>query len=316
MSTTHHTHANSTGHSSQLSTAVPSGSTSQAANTALSAPAKLQSQHTKFKLRPLDDNGDNYTQWCKMTTLMLKYKGLWDIVDGSTPPPAPVDAQAHLKWTQHNQEAQLQIMTALNGMPLNHILDAKSAKDVWDLLRVRYQGDNNLWQHYLLERLFTITFCDLDPMEPQIAEVVLTTCQLMDIGFPITDQLLASMIRIKLPESWNTLKTVLANTGGMAQTSKGVISQVLAEEHRRVHAAGGDAATYFAKAAPKGKKRHGKKMCSYCKNKGHTTSECRKCEQEEKPSGLNSALNTSSGKTLGKSSSGKSLSGKSSKPSS
>jgi len=26
----------------------------------------------KFDLRPLNDNGDNYTQWCKMITLMLK----------------------------------------------------------------------------------------------------------------------------------------------------------------------------------------------------------------------------------------------------
>jgi len=153
-------------------------------------------------------------------------------------------------------------------------------------------------------------------MEPQIAEVVSTACQLTDIGFPIMDQLLASMIRIKLPESWNTLKMVLANTGGTAQTSKGIISQVLAEEHRCVHAAGGDAATYFAKATPKGKKKHGKNMCSYCKNKGHTTSECRKHKQEEKPSGSNSAPNTSSGKTSGKSSSSKSSSSKSSKPSS
>jgi len=99
MSNTHRTHANSAGHSGQPSTAMPSGSTSQAANAALLAPAKLQFQYTKFELCLLDNNGDNYMQWCKMTTLMLKYKGLWDIIDGSTPSPVPADAQAHLKWT-------------------------------------------------------------------------------------------------------------------------------------------------------------------------------------------------------------------------
>ena len=136
-------------------------------------------------------------------------------------------------------------------------------------------------------------------------------CQLTDIGFPITVQLLARAIRIKMLESWNTLKTVLANTRGMAQTSKGVISQVLAKEHHRMHAAGGDVTVYYAKAAPKRKKKHENK-CFYCKNKGHTTSECHKCEQEEKLSRSNLALNTSSGKTLGKSMSGKSSSAKSS----
>jgi hypothetical protein len=129
-------------------------------------PAKAFPQHMKFDIQPLNDNGDNYTQWCKMIALMLKYKGLWDIVDGSTPAPVPVDAQGHLEWTQHDQEAQLQIMTALDSSSLNHILNTKTVKEVWDLLRVHYQGDNNLHQHYLLECLFTIAFHDLDPMEP------------------------------------------------------------------------------------------------------------------------------------------------------
>ncbi len=42
-------------------------------------------------------------------------------------------------------------MLALNCAPYNHVLDVKSAKEVWDLLKVHYQGDNNLHQHYLLE---------------------------------------------------------------------------------------------------------------------------------------------------------------------
>ena len=146
-------------------------------------------------------------------------------------------------------------------------------------------------------------------MELQIAEVVSISCQLTDIGFPITDQLLASAIRVKLPESWDTLKMVLANTGGTGQSSKGVISQILAEEHHCVHAMGGDATAYYAKSALKRKKKKVKK-CSYCNNKGHIASECCKCEHEERSSGLNLALNTSNGRLLGKSLSSKSLLGK------
>jgi len=68
------------------------GSTPQATNTVPSAPAKSPFLHTKLKVPLLDDNGDNYTHWCKMITLVLKYKGLWDIVDGSTPVPVTIDA--------------------------------------------------------------------------------------------------------------------------------------------------------------------------------------------------------------------------------
>jgi hypothetical protein len=92
-------------------------------------------------------------------------------------------------------------------------------------------------------------------MELQITDIMSITCQLTDIGFPIMNQLLASVIGVKLLESWDTLKMVLANTIGGAQTSKGVISQVLAEEHCWVHAAGGNATAYYAKSTLKGKKK-------------------------------------------------------------
>ena len=94
------------------------------------------------------------------------------------------------------------------------MLDTKTVKEVWDLLKVRYQGDNDLCQHYLLEHLFMMVFWDSEPLEPQITKVVSITCQLTDIGFPITNQLLAGAVQVKLPESWDTLKTVLANMAG------------------------------------------------------------------------------------------------------
>ena len=73
-----------------------------------------------------------------MITFMLKYKGLWDIVNRSMPMPVPMDAQEHLKWTQCDQKAQLQIITTLDSLPLNHVLNIKTAKEAWDLLRVCY----------------------------------------------------------------------------------------------------------------------------------------------------------------------------------
>jgi len=197
------THTNSQGTSMQLPTG-PSTSTAMPTPpkpSAPPAPAKLHPQHMKFDLRPLNNNGSNYSQWCKMITLTLKYKGLWTIVDRSLPAPALTDTQGHLEWTQQDQEAQLQIMTSLDSSLLNHVLDAKTAKEVWDLLQVHYQGDDDLRQHYLLERLFTTAFCDSDPMELQIADIVAIARQLTDIGFPILDQLLASAIRVKLLES-------------------------------------------------------------------------------------------------------------------
>ncbi len=159
-----------------------SGSRPQATNATPPAPAKLQSQHIKYEVPLLNDNGDDYTHWCKMVTLVLEHRGFWDVV-------------------------------ALSCAPCNHVLDVKTLKEIWDLLKARYQGDDELRQHYLLERLFMNSFLDTEVMELQIAEVVSITCQLTDIGFPVSDQWLTGMIKVKLPATWDTLKTVLSNTG-------------------------------------------------------------------------------------------------------
>ena len=111
---------------------------------------------------------------------------------------------------------------------------------------------------------------------------------------------------------------MLAHVDDGKLTSKGVIVQILAEEHRRIREDGGDAKAYYAKSPGKGKGKQNRrkdKKCSHCERKGHDVSECYtlKREQEEKASKANSRSGTpSSGKPSGKSSSTKSSSGKAS----
>ncbi len=95
------------------------------------------------------------------------------------------------------------------------------------------------------------------------------------------------------------LKTVLANAEEGKLTSKGVISQILTEEHCCIHVAGGDATAYYAKNSGKVKKKkdNGKK-CSHCKCKGHNISECHTLKwEQEKSSGSTFRSGTSSSVT-------------------
>jgi hypothetical protein len=237
------------------------------------------------------------------------------VVDSTFPAPDPAtDAQAHLDWSQCDQEAHLQLILTLSPALHDHVLDTTSSKEVWDMLKARYQGSGELRSHYLLERLFTTPFINSEPMEPQINNIVSIARQLNAINFPISDQWLTGMLRVKLPPSWNTLKTVLANVKDKKLMSKGVIAQILAEKHRCIREDGRDAKAYYAKSLGKGKgkpKCRKEKECSHCDRKGHNVSECyklkREKEEKEKVSKANSRSGTpSSSKSLNKSSSGKS----------
>jgi len=182
-----------------------SGSGSQTTNTgtAPGAPtARAPFHQAKLEIPLLDDSGDSYTCWCKTVTLVLRYQGLWDVVDGTFPAPDPAtDAQAHLDWSRRDQEAHLQLILTLSPALHDHVLDTTLSKEVWDMLKARYQGSGELRSHYLLERLFTTPFINSEPMEPQINNIVSIARQLNAINFPISDQWLTGMLRVKLPPS-------------------------------------------------------------------------------------------------------------------
>jgi hypothetical protein len=162
--------------------------------------ARALFHQAKLKIPLLDDRSDSYTCWCKTVTLVLRYQGLWDIVNSTSPAPDPAtDAQAHLDWSRHDQEAHLQLILALSPALHDHVLNMTSSKEVWDMLKAQYQGSGELQSHYLLERLFTTPFVDSEPMEPQFNNIVSIVRQLNAINFPVSDQWLTSMLRVKLP---------------------------------------------------------------------------------------------------------------------
>jgi hypothetical protein len=59
--------------------------------------------------------------------------------------------------------------------------------------------------------------------------------------------------------------------------SKGIIVQILAEEHHYIHKDSGDAKAYYAKSLGKGKGKWGnkkEKRCFHCDHKGHNILDC------------------------------------------
>jgi hypothetical protein len=132
MSTRRTTRANDSGPPDQTGDASGSGTqtnnaasqtnhaTNSSQSTATPAPAKPSSQPSKYEVPLLDDNGDDYTNWCKMVSLVLAHRGFWDVVDGTSPAPNPVtQPDAYRDWSERDREAQIQLLLALSCAPHN-----------------------------------------------------------------------------------------------------------------------------------------------------------------------------------------------------
>jgi len=157
-------------------------------------------------------------------------------------------------------------------------------------------------------------------MEPQLNKLVEASCNLESIGCGVNDKTLIYIIIMALPNALSMLKSILFNKDDMMLTSKVVISQILVDEEHRVHASGGTATAYFAKARKKpsrqgtGKGRDrdqdqncgdhewdNSEKCTHCNRTGHEVLECwmkkKDDEDKNKSSSAPKANSGSSGKS-------------------
>jgi len=183
-----------------------------------------------------------------------------------------MDPTGYAEWYEKDQEALLQIIVTLKMEGQNCMHNMQTSKECWDRLADQYEGEGNQQIIYLLEKLLMTPFLNTEPMQVQLNALTMTTQQLKVAGLSVDDKLLAFLIVLRLPDSYVMLKTVLSSLDSTKATSKGMTSQILAEECRRICSSGGDIVAFYVKAKKGNKPQHperNKKKCSHCKKKGH-----------------------------------------------
>ena len=230
----------------------------------------------------LNDDGNNFVTWKFRVQLVLKLRYLWAVVDGTyAEPDITVDPTGSANWTRKDLEALAQISFTLRDGPLAYVLGAKSAKECWERLSTRYEGTQNAV--LLIEELFLSKLSESKALEPQIDRLVHVARTLNTLGFHIEDKAVAYTIALKLPDSMETLRTILSTTEPSEISTEAVVSKIIFDERRRVRASGVGTDAYFAKAAKKGQSASDdrEKKCAHCNKHGHDVSECRKLKKEQ-----------------------------------
>lgn len=255
---------------------------STAAASDVKAPSRL------FDISPLENDGSNFPTWKFRVQTVLEIRNLMNIVNGKELCPVPADKDntgAVDAWNTRDREARAQITLTLKDEPLNGVMYATTAKETWDKLKDRYEGQGKQTIAYLIGELFRNTLDDELPLGPQMDSMVQKGHLIRSLGQVIDDTLIAIAIVISLPPSYATLKTILMSTDG-SLTSEKVVTQVLREEKDRRH---GTEATALVARYGKGKGNPGAKSadpkkklkCDYCKKRGHVKDECRKLQADQ-----------------------------------
>jgi hypothetical protein len=177
----------------------------------------------------LKNDGSNFHMWKHQTKFILMSRGLIPIVKGSKKEPDGSNMDALNDWRTCELNAQVQIQLTLEEEQLTGVMSAKDAKETWDRILWRLQGEGKHSIAVLIGKLFHCTLSDKSPLETQLNAMLQIGYNLHSLGQQLDDSLIAIAMIISLPNSYLTLHSILMATDLKLMTQS-VKSSILQEE--------------------------------------------------------------------------------------
>lgn len=153
----------------------------------------------------LKDEKD-WVLWKFQNKILLKYQEVFDWVTGNAEKPTGNDAKDAAKvtaWNKNDIKAQRAISSTIEKEPLLHIVNCKSAAEMWAKLKSVYEQKSETSVHYLQQKFFTFERDPSDSISTFIAKLQELVQQLSDLGEEISEKMLITKILLALPPSLN-----------------------------------------------------------------------------------------------------------------
>lgn len=228
---------------------------------------------TKFAIAKL--NNANFQTWKYKVELLLIREDLWHVVK-NTKPENPDE-----RWAKADRQARVTIGLLLKDDQLRHIKDTETAKDTWEALKNYYEKASLSNQVFLLKRLCSMKLADSGNMEEHINAMLDMVDKLAALGEALKDKLIIAMLLSSLPESYNSLITIL-EARSEADLTLALVKGKLIEEYRRRKNQQECNEEQDDRALKVQQKRFNKELnktlsqntCFFCKKSGHQKKDC------------------------------------------
>lgn len=205
-----------------------------------------------FQIEKLNNN--NYAVWKFRVKQMLINLEVWSVVVEE----APENPDA--AWKKKNDYAFSTISLLVDDNQLTHIINAKSAKEVWKALEDYHQKSSESSIVHLYRTLCRMRLSEDGDMEDHINNVQDTVNRLNVLGEEIRDKFAAAILLESLPDSYDPLVTMLEEREegfSLSLAKSKLIDEYKRRKNTKVQVTSGG-------------------ECYFCKKKGHFKQECEK----------------------------------------
>ncbi|KAH0820318.1 hypothetical protein GEV33_002473 [Tenebrio molitor] len=163
---------------------------------------------------------ENWAVWKFQTRVILQSSDAWSIVGGSSAIPVQgqtIDETTFNRtlaaWKKNDSIAQRIIATTVEEKPLLHILNCKSAKDMWDKLIQVYEQKSETSIHMLMQQWYNLQMKSDDDIAIYVARLEDLAHRLEIMGEKIPDQMLITKLLMTLPPTYKVPATTVKNPG-------------------------------------------------------------------------------------------------------
>lgn len=214
---------------------------------------------------------ENWAVWKFQIEVILKAKGYYSIVTGTTLQPAA--GAGRDQWIQKDAEAQEIFVTKIEQGPLTHLLSCTTAKEMMANLKSIYDKESAVSVHLLQEKFYASEFKN-DSVSVFLSKLEEIRAKLRQAEEPISDKMLTKKILMSLPRykhfrsAWDSVPTE-------KQIIKELTSRLLIEEERVSSNEGVEVALV---GTSRNRKEKEKRSCFTCGKEGHLSKFCRNKE--------------------------------------
>ena len=213
----------------------------------------------------------NWNLWKFQTKVILGATGVSEALEATKP-----EGIDQAQWIRKDAKAQGVIVAKLSDEVIMHIINCKTAYEMWTKLESIYDQKSTANLHRLQQRFFNLRY-EGEGISVFISKLKAIINELAEHDEKISEKMQIAKVIMALPDSYKHFCSAWESVAETDQKMENLISRLLMEEERlNTNDDQGIALTAFkSKAKYKTEKNREKSKCYRCNKEGHFARDCR-----------------------------------------